>query len=600
MAAVSRCWLLTACLAAGLAAAERETLVSWGATLAPLAPRVQISLGVFLSVVAALALTLAMARARGRRLEAQRQVIRKLFSLGEEVVAAGSHEQLVRQIRTVLPPLIRATGLRVYVYNRSAHALDEIEPEPGSRPASIPIDRAQGLVSAAVAACFRNQALLSIPDARRSPFLEHPAEADRVRALLLAPMIAQGEIRGVLEVVDARRARDFGPDEQMMVQHVANQAAIALRLMEEQRVREQLSRTERMAAAGQLLSGVAAELRGPVSAIVRLTDAFLYNRRGPLSEEEMRTIAVEAERARNILERLVSFIQPERAEARPVDLRSLLAQMLEFRRPHCAARGIELSEQLGAEPVWVLGSRGQLERVFLNLLMHAEQALDDSSEKRMSVSLSVLARRALVEIAYTAAPPQMAAAGPERGDTGVLIEGVIRGIVQSHGGETRLVRLGSVGSRMEVELPLAPDRTGAHPGLLGERFVPRLSTVLLVEPDSAARNRLMSLLSSRGYRVVPAGSAEQGAELAQRVRFDLVFCASQLPGLSWLDFFRTVQRRVQGFVLVTPAYDPELARELPEGEIHLLARPIVEIELERLLLSLESTAQARPAGSQPA
>lgn len=596
MAAVSRSWLMIACLAAGVAAAERGAPVAGGVLLAPLAARTQISLGVFLSVVAALALTLAMARARGRRLEAQRQVIRRLFALGEEVLAAGSQEQLVRQMRSVLPALLHATGLRVYVYNRSAHALEEIEPEAGSRPASIPIDRAQGLVASSVAACFRNQVLLTVPDARRSPFLDHPGEADRLRALVLAPMLAQGEIRGVLEIDDARRKRDFGPDEQMMVQHVANQAAIALRLMEEQRVREQLSRTERMAAAGQLLSGVAAELRGPVSAIVRLTDAFLYSKRGPVTDEEMRTIAVEAERARNILERLVSFIQPERTEARPVDLRSLLAQMLEFRRPHCAARGIEMHEQLGAEPVWVLGSRGQLERVFLNLLMHAEQALADSFEKRMSVSLSVLARRALVEITYTAAAPQAVAAAADRSDTSVLIEGVIRGIVQSHGGETRLVRLGGMGSRMEIELPLAPERAGARPGLLGERFVPRLSTVLLVEPDSAARGRLMSLLSSRGYRVVPAASGEQGAELAQRVRFDLVFCASQLPGLSWLDFFRTVQRRVQGFVLVTPAYDPELARELPEGEIHLLARPIVEIELERLLLALESAAETRPAG----
>lgn len=588
MAAVPSGWLLSVLLAAGLAA------TSYGAPPAA-APRVQISLSLFLAVIAALVLTLAMARARGRRLEAQRRVIRKLFSLGEEVLAAGSQDQLVQQLRAVLPGLLEATGLRVYVYNRSAHALEETEPEPGSRAASVNVEHARGLIAGAVAACFRNQTLLSVPDARRSPFLEHPAEADRVRAFLLAPMMAQGEIRGVLEIDDARRKREFGPQEQMIAQYVANQAAIALRLMEEQRMREQLSRTERMAAAGQLLSGVAAELRGPVGTIVRLTEAFLYSRRGLLTDEEMRSIAVEAERAKNILERLVSFSRPDRSEARPVDVRSLLAHMLEFRRAQCAVRGIDVHEQLGAEPVWVLGSRGQLERVFLNLLMQAEQALDNSYEKRMSVSLSVLARRALVEITYTAAAPQ-AAPPAERADTSLLVEGVIRGIVQSHGGEARLVRLGGMGSRIEVELPLAPERGGAPAGLLGERFVPRLATVLLVEPDSAARGRLMSLLSSRGYRVVPAASGEQGAELAQRVRFDLVFCASQLPGLSWLDFFRTVQRRIQGFVLVTPAYDPELAGQMPDGEIRLLVRPIVELELERLLLALESAAETRAAG----
>jgi CheY-like chemotaxis protein len=410
-------------------------------------------------------------------------------------------------------------------------------------------------------------------------------------------MVAQNEIRGVLQIEDSRRPHAFSADEQMMAQHIANQAAIALRLMEEQRVREQLSRTERMAAAGQLLSGVAAELRSPVGAIVRLTESFLYSRRGPLTDEEMRTIAVEAERAKNILDRLVSFIQPERSEAKPVDLRALLVRLLEFGRADWAVRGLEVHEHLGAEPVWVLGSAGQLERVLLNLLMHAEQALADSFEKKLSISLSVLARRALVEIAYTAPAPQRRP-GEERADTSVLVEGVIRGIIQSHGGETRLVRLGSAGSRMEVALPLAPERAPLHPGLLGERFTPRLATVLLVEPDTGVRDRLLNLLSQRGYRVVPAASAEQGVDLVQRLRFDLVFCASQLPGLNWFEFFRTIRRRIHAFVLVTPAHDPELARAVPEGEFHFLPRPIVELELDRLLLSLESGAQS-PSPTPP-
>ena len=558
------------------------------------APHMQVSLGPFLAVLAALALTLAMVRVRGRRLQAQRRVVRTLLNLGEEVLAAPSHEELLRQMRAVLPGLLKASGLRIYVYNRGAHALEEIGPPSEARRPTIPVDRAEGLIASAVAACFRNQTPLSVPDTRRSPFTPYPGEADQVRALLLLPMMAQNEVRGVLAIEDTRSRHEFSADEQMMAQHVANQAAIALRLMEEQRIREQLSRTERMAAAGQLLSGVAAELRAPVSAIVRLTESFLYSRRGPLTDEEMRTIAVEAERAKGILERLVSFIQPDRTEAKPVDVRALLARLLEFRRADWVVRGLDVREQLGSEPVWVLGSAGQLERVFLNLLMHAEQALADSYEKRMSVSLSVLARRALVEISYTAQAPPVRP-GQERTDTSVLIEGVIRGIIQSHGGETRLVRLGPAGSRMEIELPLAPERAPSRAGLLGERFAPRLSTVLLVEPDPGVRDRLLSLLSQRGYRVVPTASAEQGVDLVQRLRFDLVFCGAQLPGLNWFEFFRTIRRRIQAFVLVTPAHDPELARQLPEGEFYFLPRPIVELELERLLLSLESSAQSSSA-----
>ncbi len=559
--------------------------------------RWQVSPELFLATLAALSLVLVLWWARGRRLEVQRRIIQTLFRLGEDVSGAPSPAEILRQMRAVLPRLLRISGVRMYIYNRAANSLEEVEVNPEFRAVSMPLDNPQGLVPAAAAACVRNQVLLAIPNVRRSPFLRHKGEPEGVQALMLVPMMTQGEIRGVLVLYDLERARPFSVDEQVMAQHLANQAAIALRLMEEQTVHEQLSRTERLAAAGQLLSGVAGELRQPVENIVRMTESFLYRRRGPISEEEMRVIAVEAEKAAEILSRLVSFSQPERGQAKPVDLRDLLRTLVEFRRHDWMVRGLEAHEQIGHDPVWVLGSRGQLERVFLNLLMHAEQALADSPEKRLAVSLAVLGRRALVEIAYSAAASRPRTA-EDRSETSVLIEGVVRGIIQSHGGETRLVRLPDGTSRMEVELPLAPDRVATRPALMGEAFTPRLATVLLVEPDPGAREKMLTLLGRRGYRVVPVSSGEQGVDLVQRLRFDLVFCAAQLPGLNWIELFENIRSRIRAFILVTQGYDPELTRRFPGHELHLLPYPIVELELERLLLSLESSVQpgssARP------
>ncbi len=553
----------------------------------------------FLAALAALGLVLALWWARGYRVEKQRTIIKTLYRLGEDIIGAGSPPEVLKQIRAVLPAVLKVSGIRLYLHNQATNMLDQVESSPDSKPVSIAVEAVEGAAPAGAAACFRNQALLAIPDMRRSPFLAGGAGAPPMRAAMFVPMLAQGEARGVLEIHDDSRAHAFSPDEQVLAQHLANQVAISLRLMEEQTIREQLSRSERLAAAGQLLSGVATELRAPVEAIAKLTASFLYRRRGPVSEEEMRSIAVEAERASAIVTRLVSFSQSDRAEAKPVELRELLRNLMEFRRREWETRGLEVRDQVGHEPVLVLGSRGQLERVFLNLLIHAEQSLAEVSEKKLTVGVSVLARRALVEISYSAPPARFSrSAVPEdtTSGTGVLIEGVVRGIIQSHGGETRLVRLPGLGSRMEVELPIAGEMPGAAPGLMGEGFVPRLSTVLLVEPDSAVRQKLLALLSRRGYRAVPAGSAEQAAELLQRLRFDLVFCAVSLPGINWVEFFESARRQVGAFVLVTQGFDPELTRGFPEGELHVLPRPIVELELERLLLSLESSAAPGGAG----
>jgi C4-dicarboxylate-specific signal transduction histidine kinase len=94
---------------------------------------------------------------------------------------------------------------------------------------------------------------------------------------------------------------------------------------------------------------------------------------------------------------------PARARRKPspVELNGLLRNLIEFREREWKVRGIRARSLLADEPATVLGSHGQLEQVFLNLLVHAEQSLSDSSEKSIVIRSSVVARRVLVEIGYS-------------------------------------------------------------------------------------------------------------------------------------------------------------------------------------------------------
>ena len=116
----------------------------------------------------------------------------------------------------------------------------------------------------------------------------------------------------------------------------------------------------------------------------------------------------------------------------------------------------------------------------------------------------------------------------------------------------------------------------------------------IVEPDSGIQRQLVQLLGVRGDRVVPVASAEEGADLAQRMRFDMAICAVRLPGLNWVEFFERVRHQVASFVLVTDGLDTDLARALQGGEGFVLSKPIDEAEVHRICRTVEERAFSEP------
>ena len=88
--------------------------------------------------------------------------------------------------------------------------------------------------------------------------------------------------------------------------------------------------------------------------------------------------------------------------------------------------------------------------------------------------------------------------------------------------------------------------------------------------------------------MIPAPGAEGGAELVQRLRFDIVFCAVRLPGLNWIEFSESIRNEVGAFVLLTEGFDFELSRGLLSTESYILSKPVLEPELDQVLATVEA------------
>ncbi len=520
---------------------------------------------------------------RERRLRAQRWRLRGTFKLGEEILGASSAATILKRISEALPGIIGVTRVQLYVHNRTAKTLDAIE-DDGVEAESISLSSPPGGTPAGAVACFHYRTLLVIPDIDRSPFPVAAKTGDRSpKSLLFVPMIAQTEVIGVLELDQDDRVRDFTADEQALAQHLGNQIGVAIRLLDQRAVQVQLFRTEKMAAVGRLISGVVNELQTPLASITNLADKALEKARGGAAEREVSAIAAEAAKATSMVSRLVSFAAAEQVEARPVDINALLRTLIEFREGDWKATGIRVRDLTSRESLFVLGSQGQLEQVFLNLFVQAEQSLAGAEQKSITIRTSMLAKRLLVEISFTS-PSEL-----RKPEDLAAVLGVTRSVIAGHGGEVRLIEKGNADPRFEVELPaLVKDRAAQNlANSATARDSSRQMTALVIEPDEAAQRQLLVLLAGHGFRVVPVTNSDTGLDLAQRIRFDAAFCSLHAPGLNWVELSERMHSRVGGFILLSDGYDAELSADFEGDGRFVLPKPLQEKELERVLQMIE-------------
>jgi CheY-like chemotaxis protein len=380
----------------------------------------------------------------------------------------------------------------------------------------------------------------------------------------------------------------FRPEEQSAAQHLANQVASALKLQEQRSLQEQLFRGEKVVATGHMIAGIAGELRTPLMDILRLNQEVLtrLKRRDdiPAVEHGMEQMAAEAARAQGIVARLTAVSRDDHSIPRELDLGALLRQLTGFRESLWQENGLAVQCRFDGGPLMVLGAESQLEQVFLTLLMHVEQRAAQTPGRSVSIKTGDGGERARVEIGF-ATPPGIEPEEAEEAGAQTLSLSVCRGIVENHSGEWKVHRRAGVFA-FEVTLPCAGRSVEAAPPVVAIPAT-RPLTLMLVDAEPAASRPLLKMLNSRGHRVVPV-AGEEAADLAPRLRFDAVFWTARSGRGSWGEFLERVRASVNSFVVISDGYNQELAASLEQNGGFLLARPVEEASLDRILTEIGS------------
>jgi len=310
---------------------------------------------------------------------------------------------------------------------------------------------------------------------------------------------------------------------------------------EQQALETQLVQSEKLAAVGQLVSGVAHELNNPLTSIAGLSEFLLEQKElGKKDRGHLQVIHEQAERAGRIVRNLLTFARKGASERVPVDLNDVIRRTLSLMTYDLKLKDISVERELTSTLPDVLGDRHGLQQVVLNLVTNAAQAVTENPRERareISVStwfdtqvhlrVSDTGPGIPDELVQSVFTPFFTTKEPGQG-TGLGLS-ITYSIVQSHGGQITIEpRNPKGGAAFRVDLPPAPAGaprpalTPVHGTPLPETPPAIKRTILLVDADPAVQRTIKALFARDGHDVEVAGDPLHALELAQRGGFDLV------------------------------------------------------------------------------
>jgi signal transduction histidine kinase/ActR/RegA family two-component response regulator len=445
-----------------------------------------------------------------------------------------------------------------------------------------------------------------------------PGTPEEPESIISVPLMWSGDVIGVI-TINAKGHKRFREEDLNLLTIFARLVADALensRLYEDLEkaykeltdTQEQLVRSERLRALGEMAGGVAHDFNNILGSILGRAQLLMKVTEDPKLQQGLKIIEQSASDGAEVVRRIQEFTRVHKgSNFDPVDMNQIVEDVIEQTKPmwkdQAQRKGIYIQVNKELKPcAQVEGIASELREVLANVILNSIDALPQGGnidfqtfqdQRQVYIRVSDSGVGMPEDVRKKIFDPFFTTKGKK--GTGLGLS-VAYGIISRHKGEIVVESGPGKGTAMLISFPKASDQSPEVAPASAQRLDHKLK-ILVVDDDENIRTILNDILSLDGHRVSEAESGFKAMEIFAPEKFDLVVTDLGMPGMSGWEVAKGIKDKSPSTpVILISGWGGQIdSAKLKESKIDfMLSKPF---NIEQIRSVLFSATQGQPVAS---